>query len=159
MIPKIIKRFYKIYWLRRCQAIYPHFFQDIDESEAVAKSVLEKLDQFNYFYILYFLADILYSLAMLPKVFQLKFVDITTVDSIVRTEVVQICMMFIVNSCNLNADVFNNFTAFHVLSDYGPHSGYLKRLQSEIRGSMFHSFHMTWSKLGTDLEKTLIFQK
>ena len=98
---------------------------------------------------MYFLANILYSLAMLSKVFQLKFVDITTVGSIVRTEVAQIRMMFIVDSCDLNVDVFNDFTGFHVLSYYGPHGGYLKILQSEVRGSMF----------GTDLEEALMFQK
>ena len=46
-------------------------FQKVDESEAsVAKFVLEKLGQFKYIYILYFLADILHSLAMLSKAFQ-----------------------------------------------------------------------------------------
>ena len=84
---------------------------------------------------------------MLSKVFQLKFVDITTVGSIVRTEVAQIRMMFIVDSCDLNVDVFNDFTGFHVLSYYGPHGGYLKILQSEVRGSMF----------GTNLEEALMF--
>ena len=44
---------------------------------------------------------------MLSKVFQLKFVDVITVGNIVPTEVAQICMMFIVDYCNLNADVFN----------------------------------------------------
>jgi hypothetical protein len=95
---------------------------------------------------------------MLSKVFQLKFVDVTTVGSIVRTEVAQICMMFIVDSCDLNADVFNDSTGYHVLPNYGPHGGYLKRLQSEVRGSMFHSFQMARSRLGTNLENALIFQ-
>jgi hypothetical protein len=95
---------------------------------------------------------------MLSKVFQLKFVDVTSVGNIVRTEVAQIRMMFIVNSYDLNADVFNDSTGYHVLSDYGPYGGYLKRLQSEVRGSMFHNFQMTRSRLGTDLEDALMFQ-
>jgi hypothetical protein len=140
-----MKRYHKICWLSRWQAISSLcdsleyvliFFQN--ESDVVAKSVLEKLGQFKYIYILYFLADILHSLGMLSKVFQLKFVDVTTMGSIVRTEVAQICiMMFIVDSCDLNVDVFNESTSFHVLHDYGPHGGYLKRLQSEVRGSCF----------------------
>ena len=77
---------------------------------------------------------------MLSKVFQLKFVDVTIVENIVRTEVPQIRMMFIVDSCDLNVDVFNDSTGYHVLPDYGPHGGYLKRMQSEVRISMFHSF-------------------
>ena len=96
---------------------------------------------------------------MLSKVFQLKFVDVTTVGSIVRTEVAQIRMMFIVDSCDLNADVFNDSIGFHVLRDYSPPSEYLKRLQSEVKGSMFHSFQMTRSRLGANLEETLLFQK
>jgi hypothetical protein len=95
---------------------------------------------------------------MLSKVFQLKFVDVTTVGSIVRIEVAQIRMMFIINSCDLNADVFNDSIGYHVLPDYGSHGGYLKRLQSEVRGFMFHNFQMTRSRLGTDLEDVLMFQ-
>ena len=96
---------------------------------------------------------------MLSKVFQLKFVDVTTVESIVRTEVSQIRMMFIVDTCDLNVDVFNDSIGFHVLRDYGPPGGFLKSLQSEVRGSMFHSFQMTRSRLGANLEETLMFQK
>ena len=68
-------------------------------------------------------------------------------------------MMFIVDSYDLNTDVFNESTGYHVLLDYGPHGGYLKRLQSEVRGFMFHSFQMTRSRLSIDLEDALMFQK
>jgi hypothetical protein len=159
---KTIKRYHKIRWFSGlCDSLEYVLicFQEIDESEAfVAKFVLEKLGQFKYIYILYFLADILHTLAMLSKIFQLKFVDDKTVGNIGRIEVAQIRMMFIVNSCDLNADVFNEFTSYHVLLDYGPHGGYLKRLQCEVRGSMFHSFQMTWSRLDIDLEEALMFQ-
>jgi hypothetical protein len=59
-----MKRYHKIRWLSRwqetsslCNSLESVFifFQDVDESEAVAKFVLEKLDQFKYIYILYFL--------------------------------------------------------------------------------------------------------
>lgn len=36
-----------------------------------------------------------------------------------------------------NVDVFNESIVYHILLDYGPHGGYLKRLQSMVRGSMF----------------------
>ena len=104
-------------------------FQEVDESEVfVAKFVLEKLDKFKYIYILYFLVDILHLLAMLSKVLQLKFVDVTTVGSIVSIKVAQIRMIFIVDFCDLNVDVFNESTGYYVLLDYGHHGGYLKRL-------------------------------
>ena len=68
-------------------------------------------------------------------------------------------MMFIVNSCYLNTDVFNDSTGFHVLLDYDSHGGYLKRLQCEVRCSTFYKFHMIRPRLDTDLEETLMFQK
>ena len=74
---------------------------------------------------------------MLSNVFQLKFVDITIVGSIVLTKVAQIRMMFIVDSCFLNDDVFNESIGYHVLSNYGLHGGYLKRLQSKMREICF----------------------
>jgi len=77
---------------------------------------------------------------MLSKIFQLKFVDVTIVGSIVCIEIAQIHMMFIVDSCDLNIDVFNESTSYHVLPNYGRDGGYLKRLQSQVRGNMFHSF-------------------
>jgi hypothetical protein len=70
----------------------------------------------------------------------LKFVNVIIVGIIVRIEVAQIRMMFIVDSCDLNAYVFNESSGYHILIDYGPHGGYLKRPQSEVRGSMFHNF-------------------
>lgn len=45
------------------------FFWDLGEESGQGKSVLEKLSQFKFIYILYFLADILLSLAMLSKKF------------------------------------------------------------------------------------------
>ena len=59
----------------------------------------------------------------------------------------------------MNVDVFNESTSYHILPDYGPHGGYLKRLQSEMREFIFHSFQMTRSRLGIDLEEALMFQK
>ena len=94
-VKKTIKCYYKICYHKR-----------FDESEsAVAKFILEKLGQFKYVYILYFLAEIYHLLAMLLKVFQLKFVDVTIVNNIVHIQITQICMIFIVDSCDLNVDV------------------------------------------------------
>ena len=67
-------------------------------------------------------------------------------------------MMFIVDFCDLNDDIFNEFTSYHVFFGYGPHDGYLKILQFVMRGSMFRSFQMTRSRLGIDLEETMMFQ-
>jgi len=93
----------------------------VDEKDVVqAKTVLDVLGQFKYIYILYFFANILHSLAMLSKIFQLKFVDVTTVGSIICSEIAQICMMFIIDSCDLNVDVLNESIGYHVLPNYIP---------------------------------------
>ena len=61
-VKKTIKCYYKICYHKR-----------FDESEsAVAKFILEKLGQFKYVYILYFLAEIYHLLAMLLKVISTK---------------------------------------------------------------------------------------
>lgn len=104
--------------------ICPYLFSKFDENEAyVAKFVLEQLGQFKYFYILYFLVDILHLLVMLSNVSQLKFVDVITMENIVCTKMAQIRMMFVVDSCDLNIDVFHESISNYVLYDYGSHSG------------------------------------
>ena len=77
---------------------------------------------------------------MLSRALQLKFVDVSIVGSIVRVEVARIRMMFIVDVCDLNVDVFNDSIGYRVLSSYGPHGGYLRRLLPEVKGSMFPNF-------------------
>ena len=47
--------------------------------------------------------------------------DITTIGNIMHTEVDQICMMFIVESCDLNVVVFNKSIGYQVLHNYSPH--------------------------------------
>ena len=96
---------------------------------------------------------------MLSKILHLRFVDVTTVDSIVRTKVAQIYTMLIVNSCYLNVDIFYKFVSYHILPDYGPYGRYLRMLQSKVRRSMFYSFQWTRCRLGIDLEKTLMFKE
>lgn len=94
---------------------------------------------------------------MLSKVFQLNFVDVITVGSIIHDEVAQIRIMFIVEFCDLNVNVFNEPTDYYVISYYGPQGGYFKKSQSKIRGSIFYNFQMIRSRFGIDLKETLIF--
>ena len=70
-------------------------------------------------------------------------------------DVTQIRMMFIVNSFDLNVDVFNKSTSYHLLSDHG---GYLKRLDSEVRDPYFTASR--WYDLSLALTwKTIFFVK
>jgi len=42
-------------------------------------------------------------------------------------------MLFIVNTINLNVDMFNEETTYYVLLEYDHFKGYLKKLASEVR--------------------------
>jgi hypothetical protein len=68
-------------------------------------------------------------------------------------------MLYVIESTDLNVDTFNESTGFHILPDFGPHGGYLKRLSSEIRGSKFHIVQMIRDCTGADLEEALVFQR
>ena len=162
-----MKRYHKIRWLSHWQAVSTlcnslesvlYYFRDAEGADSgQAKSIVEKLSWFKIIYILFFLADILHSLAILSKVFQCKFVDVTSIGSIVRTEIALIQMLFIVETIDLNADTFNESTSFHIIAEYGPFGGHLRELPSQIRGNIFHSFQISRSRLGFDLEEALQF--
>jgi hypothetical protein len=98
-------------------------------------------------------------LSTLSKIFQRKLVDISSIGSIVKTEMVTIRMCFLVDSCDLNQDTFNPSTGFHIIPEFGSPGGYLRRLLSKIRGSKFHSIDMIRNASRTDLEAALNFQK
>ena len=167
---KILQRFHKIKWLSRFQAISTlydslepilvflrNYLRSKDE---VTSSLLYfKLRTFKYIYILYFLVDLLHSLAILFKVFQFKYVDVTTIGSLIRTMIESIRMLCVAKSIDLNQDTFNASVGYHVIPQYGRPSGYLQRLSSEIRGAKFHSVDMIRDPNGADLEEALNFQK
>jgi hypothetical protein len=98
-------------------------------------------------------------LAKLSKIFQSKLVDVSCVGSIVKTEIASIRMCFLIDSCDLNQDTFNPDIGFHIIPEFGPPSGYLRRLASEIRGAKFHTIEMVRDPNGADLEAALSFQK
>jgi len=129
MLKITMKRYHKIRWLSTRQVVSTLcdslefilcLFCDVKEKKDVGqeKLIFAKLKQFKYIYILYFLADILHSWALLSKVFQNKFVDVTIVGSIVRTYIVQIRMLFIVELTNLNASMFNEHSGYHIIPKY-----------------------------------------
>jgi Domain of unknown function (DUF4371)/hAT family C-terminal dimerisation region len=167
---KNLRRYHKIRWLSRWQAISTLcdslesvlvYMRDIPRSkdDGSAPFLYAKLREFKFIYILYFLADILQMLAKLSKNFQNKLVDISCIGSIVKTEIATIRMCFLIDTCDLNQDTFNPSTGFHIIPEFGPPSGYLRRLSSEIRGAKFHTIDMIRDPSGVDLEAALFFQK
>ena len=79
-------------------------------------------------------------MALLLNIFQNKFVDVTTIGSIVKTKIAQIRMLFIVEQTDLNAATFNENIGYHIISEYGPFGGHLRKLSSEIHRKMHHGF-------------------
>ena len=167
---KSLQRFHKIRWLCRYQAISTLcdflesvlvFLRDYPRSkdEVTTPLLYFKLRTFKHIYILYFLADLLHNLSVLSKVFQYKYVDVTTVGSLIKTEIESIHMVYVVDNTNLNQDTFNVDVIYHIIPQYGPFGGYFQRLSSEIRGSKFHSIDMIRDSNRIDLEEALNFQK
>ena len=93
-------------------------------------------------YYLHFLVDILHFLSMLSKLFQAKFVDISSVGSVIKTKITQIRMLFMDEQIDLNAVMFNEDTQYHVLLEFRPFGGYMRRFATQIRGSRFLSIDM-----------------
>ena len=167
---KSLQRFHKIRWLSRYQAISTLcdslesvlvFFRDYlrSKDEVTSPLLYFKFRTFKYIYVFYFLADLLHSLSVLSKIFQYKYVNVTTIGSLIRTQIESICMLYVIDSTDLNQDTFNANVGYHVIPQYGPPGGYLQRLSSEIRGSKFHSVDMIRDPNGIDLEEALNFQK
>ena len=61
---------------------------------------------FNYIY-RFFLANILHILYMLSHLFQNKFMDIITINLVIKTDIVQIHMVFIKVNTYWNSETFN----------------------------------------------------
>ena len=78
-----------------------------------------------------------------------------TIGSIVRIEITQIRMLFIVEQIDLYAATFNENIGYHVSPEYGPFGIHLRKLSSEIHEEIYHSFEMDRSRLGDDLQETL----
>ncbi len=114
---KCLKRYHKIRWLSRWQAVTTlcdslgnvliYFRDNHDMEDGVGSNIFKKLRTFKYIYVLYFVADILHILSMLSRLFRNKFVDITTIGSVVKTDIAQIRMLFIEETTDLNCEIFN----------------------------------------------------
>ena len=132
---KVLKRFIKIRWLSRwqvvtslCDSLESVLISLRDtpkkkKNEKEFSKLYEKLRDFKMLYCLHFLADILHCLFMLCKLFQAKFVDISSMESVIRTEITQIRMLFLDEQNDLNAVIFNEDTQYHVLPKFRPSGG------------------------------------
>jgi hypothetical protein len=70
-------------------------------------------------------------LAKLSKVFQFKFIVVSSVGQIVKIEIVSICICFLLDNCDLNQETFNEFSGCHIMLEFGSLIDYLWRLPSK----------------------------
>jgi len=164
---KTLKRFHKIWWLSRWQAISTLcdnlesvlvYFRDTlaSKDDETSPILFNKLRSFKMIYILHFLANILHSLSLLSRIFQDKFVDVSCIGSLIKTKIAQIQVLFVDDSTDLKGATFNESIGFHILLDFGPPRGYMRRLQSEICDSMYHGVEINKDRI--DLEVAISFQ-
>ena len=125
----------------------------------VRSNIFKKLCIFKYIYVFYFLVDILHVLSILLCLFKNKFVDIIIIDSVVNTDIVQIHMLFIKQTTDLNSGTFNKQTEYHIIPEFGPQGEYLRRLSSDIKEDKFHEVEMIRDRTGQDLINVVAFQK
>ena len=155
-------------WLSRWQSITTlcdtlesvlTYFCDVENGYAGPSdgSIFTRLKTFKHICCLYFLVDILYGLSVLSKTFQYKYVDVSIVGALVKAEIILICMLFITEFTDLNASSFNEEIGYHIILDFGPPVGYLKRISSEIRRAKYHDILMIRDRIGTDLEEAINF--
>ena len=129
------------------------------KNEKEFSELYEKLRNFKMLYCLHFLTDILHCFSILSKLFQGKFVDISSVESVIRTKITQIRMLFLDKQTDLNVVMFNEDTQYHVVPEFGPFGGYMRCFATQIRGFKFLSIDMVRDQQGRDLEEALTFQK
>ena len=91
--------------------------------DGIGSNIFKKLHTFKYIYVFYFLADILHVLSRLSRLFQSNVLDITTISSVVKTDIVQIHMFFIKETTDLNSKTFNEQTGCYILLKFGHQGG------------------------------------
>ena len=101
------------------------FFKDLpkEKGDGTIFLLYEKLRFFKFIYNLYFLVGLLHGLSILCKNFKRKYVDVTTLGSIVRIEIESIFMLYIMENTDLNEYTFNENTCYHIIPSFGPSDG------------------------------------
>lgn len=130
---KYLKIYHEIRWLSGWQTVTTFcdslesvltYFQDNHNAmeDGIGSNIFRKLHTFKYIYV-FFWVDILHVLSRLSRLFQSNVLDITTISSVVKTDIVQIHMFFIKETADLNSETFNEQTGYHILLKFGHQGG------------------------------------
>ena len=105
------------------------------------------------------MADLLHGLTILSKIFQYKFIYVTSIGSLVIPQIESIRMLYVVDNTDLYHETFYESFGYHVLPYHGPHGGFLHRLSSDIRGAKSHGIYMIRDKNICRFGKCIVFSK
>ena len=111
---------------------------------------------FKYIYVLYFFWYFACFIHITIYVHN-KFVNITTIGSVIKTNIVQIHMLFNEEIIHLNNITFNEQTWYHIFLKFDNEGGYLKMLSNEIRRGDYHEIELIWNKTRQDLMDVVAF--
>lgn len=82
----------------------------------------------------------------------------TTVGSVIKTNLTQICMFFFNERyIRLGCHIFNETLGYYTILEFGPIGGYLCRLNSKIKGEKIHNINIAHHRSGEDLINALAF--
>ena len=85
--------------------------------DGVGSNIFKKLRTFKNIYL--FFCGYFHIISMLSRLFQNKFVDKTTIGSVVKTNIVHPYALHEELSY-LNSEIFNDQTEYHILPEFGP---------------------------------------
>lgn len=75
-----------------------------------------------------------------------NFTDVKIINSMVKTNIVQIRMFFIKKSIDLNCATFNDDTGYHIILEFGKQCGYIRILSIYNTIVEFHDKQMIRDK-------------
>lgn len=108
-------------------------------------NIFTKLRMFKYIYVLTFWLIFCTFYLCYHVYFKM---NIPTIGSVIKVDIVQIHILFIEETMNLNNETFNEQTWYHILPEFGSQREYLRRLSSDIRGGKYYDIEMirdiTW---------------
>ena len=92
------------------------------------------------------------------KSMDIKLLIYTTIDSIVKTKIVQIKILLFIEPFDFNIVTFNEKIGYHIISEYDPLANILGSFQVKFMKKWYCGFKVDRFRLQIGLEEALEFQ-